>query len=461
VKGKYEQKLTNLRNGKNYRSISNINTVKDKEIASKLNHPSEEKGQLVSGELTEKEGKNQAKTESYKASSYNCEYLTSDLLTRDMNFDDHNSMQKYTFNVSELFSKIYQEYESEDVKLLKKEISEFYKTENSFRVPQSGLHYYKLLKLLGKGSFGKVYLGLQLLTNRLVAIKCLEKDSIKDKAIKMKILQEIDILKSVRHIPQISRLLEVFENKKYVFMVMLYAKDGDLLKYLKGKLKLTEDEARPIFLKILTGVYGLHRINVLHRDLKLDNILLHENLEPLICDFGVSRVMRKDELINEQCGTPAYIAPEIIVEKGYSGLKADIWSMGVLLFAMVTGKMPFKGANIDNLHEAIMNKTFTYPSDSQLSKELKDLIDRMLTISPEERISSEEMFSMSWFGLTPSKANELMEKTMDHRVVPIDNLVEQLKRMGYLEKSIRESLTNKKLNHISACYYNLERCLLN
>ena len=233
--------------------------------------------------------------------------------------------------------------------------------------------------MIGKGSFGKVHLGVQILTGQKVAIKCIDKSCIKEEKAYKKIVQEGKILRSLDH-PNIIKILEVFENKKYVFCVMMYYKEGDLLKHLKKREVLSEDEAKDIFLPILTSLHGIHSQKILHRDIKLDNILLHENLEPIICDFGVSRKMKDGEVVNEQCGTPAYIAPEIIKDKGYIGFKADIWSLGVLLFAMVTGKMPIKGPTIEDLHDVIKMGDFTFPKSGELllSNEVKDLINHML-----------------------------------------------------------------------------------
>lgn len=388
-------------------------------------------------------------------------------LIEPQNFSNHlliedsepKEKEQSVFRASELFSRLYEEVVSEEVKQVVSEIQKFYEDEPLHKVPSTDLSFYKLVKVIGKGSFGKVYLGLQLLTNRMVAIKCLEKNWIKDRGVRSKILQEIDILKSASTVPQIVRLLEVFENKTYVFLVMVYAKGGDLLRYIKNKTRLCEDEARDMFLKILTGVCGLHSRKILHRDIKLDNILLDEHNEPAICDFGVSRRMTDGEVIHEQCGTPAYIAPEIITGDGYSGLKADVWSMGIMLFAMLIGKMPFKGSTISDLHLSITTAAFKIPEQPKISAEAKDLIHKMLTVDPDKRLSSFEVLKHSWLKLDPAKVEEIVLKTADNRVYVDENLVLQLNRYGFPDKAIRDALTNRKMNHATACYYNLELSL--
>ena len=363
------------------------------------------------------------------------------------------------FSAINLFNQLHQEHESKEVKSIKKEIERYYRTGSEWKIPPTTLEYYKLIKVIGKGSFGKVYLGLQLLTNRLIGIKSLEKNSLKDRDVKAKILHEIDILKSANNGPGIANLLEVFENSQHVFLVMVYAKGGDLLRYLKSKSRLSEDEARPLFLKILIGICGLHAKNILHRDIKLDNILLDEHNNPMICDFGISRKMEKGEVINEQCGTPAYIAPEIILEKGYSGLKADIWSLGVMLYALLTGKMPFKGCTIEELHQSITTGNYRFASDYRLSHEAMDFICRMMEVSPDKRYSSFEALRDKWLRLNQREADEIQQKTLDNRVIVNKDIFTQLEVYGYKEKGINESLMNKKLNHASACYYNLYRSI--
>lgn len=193
-----------------------------------------------------------------------------------------------------------------------------------------------------------------------------------DESTKMKVQQEVLIMKTTSNCHNIIRLLEVFENNRYVFFVMEYAQNGDLLKYVKKRSKLSESTAKRIFADIVIGLISIHGKNVLHRDIKLDNILLDENFRPKICDFGVSRFMINEEIINEQCGTPAYIAPEIIDENGYSGFTADIWSLGVLLYAMTTGSMPFRANSIEELHQHILDVDFQIPKELNLSDSLHD-----------------------------------------------------------------------------------------
>ena len=178
-------------------------------------------------------------------------------------------------------------------------------------LPPTTLQYYKFVKLIGKGAFGKVTLGIHKLTGKQVAIKTIEKSYMKDEFSRRKVFQEVYILKKIRH-SNIIRLLEVFESSKHLLMVMEYADGGDLLHFVKKVGPIGESDAKYIFKQIVYGLAHCHCRSVLHRDVKLDNILLDGESGVKICDFGVSKIIKKGTMINEQCGTPAYIAPEII-----------------------------------------------------------------------------------------------------------------------------------------------------
>lgn len=178
-------------------------------------------------------------------------------------------------------------------------------------IPATTAEQYKFVKLIGKGAFGKVALGIHKLTGKYVAIKTIDKSYMKDASSRRKVFREVFILKKIRH-ANVIRLLEVFESAMHLLMVMEYAGGGDLLKYVKKRKRLSECEARSLFKQIVYGLGHVHSHSVLHRDIKLDNILLDDENRVKICDFGVSKIVENNAIITEQCGTPAYIAPEII-----------------------------------------------------------------------------------------------------------------------------------------------------
>jgi serine/threonine protein kinase len=255
------------------------------------------------------------------------------------------------------------------------------------------LEYYKFVKLIGKGAFGKVTLGIHKLTGKSVAIKTIEKSYMKDDFSKKKVFQEVYLLKKIRH-SNVIKLLEVFESSKHLLMVMEFAGGGDLLKLIKRKGRLAEGDAKFIFKQIVYGLAHIHCRSVIHRDVKLDNILLDCEKGVKICDFGVSKIIKKGQVIAEQCGTPAYLAPEIIIDKGYEGFFVDIWSLGVLLYAMLCGTVPFKAQNLEDLHKLILKGEFTFACD--LSQEAQSLIKSMLKLEPKARITIPQTLAHAW-----------------------------------------------------------------
>ena len=161
-------------------------------------------------------------------------------------------------------------------------------------------------------------------------------------------MQEVMILKQTRH-RNIVRLFEYFETQKHILFVIELSSGGDLLSYVRKRRQLKEEVAKSVFKQLIEGLKYCHSKKILHRDIKLDNILLTVEGEVKICDFGVSKVVKPGEKMSEQCGTPAYIAPEILLDKGYEGFAVDIWSAGVVLYAMLYGTVPFKANNMSEL----------------------------------------------------------------------------------------------------------------
>ena len=359
-------------------------------------------------------------------------------------------------------------------------IKENHKTKGHY--PQTTLDFYRLIKMIGKGAFGKVFLGVHLLTGKYVAVKSIEKKYIKEETSQKRIFQEVYILKKINH-QNVIRLLEVFENKRYLFLVLEYAPKGDLLKYVKRKTKLDENIAKEIFAQIVGGLRHCHRNLILHRDVKLDNVLLDRNNKVKICDFGVSRFVKKGQVIKEQCGTPAYIAPEIIKDKGYEGCYADIWSLGVLLYAIVTGSVPFKADNIEDLHKIIIKGKFAIPN--YVSESCKDLIRKMLQLNPYNRINIDAIGSHPWFDKSPEfgrsesmydgqirnaavsegehRRTHSMDKNPKKNIVAevepasiiriIEPILQQVESFGYSREFIIQSINSNSCNHASASYY--------
>ena len=320
-------------------------------------------------------------------------------------------------------------------------------TENAAE-PSTTMQFYAIIKLLGQGAFGKVMLGIQILTGKKVAIKAIDKSHLLNEHSRRKIFREVYILKKIRS-NYVVKILEVFESDENFLIVMEYLPGGDLLNYLKTNGKMTEAACKKIFHQIILGAITIHRHGVLHRDFKLDNILLDKSLTSVkICDFGVSKLVHKGEIIMDQCGTPAYLAPEIVLDKGYEGYWSDIWSLGVLLFCMVCGTVPFKANTLSDLHKAILMGKYEFPEF--LSEGVRDLIRKMLQIVPNKRIPLENVIKHPWI-LEEAEAFE--DVSIEEETLRINQeVVRNIESYGYPRQFIMNSLEYKSLNHAYAAY---------
>jgi len=255
---------------------------------------------------------------------------------------------------------------------------------------------YELGRLLGQGTFGKVYYGRSTITNQSVAIKMIDKDKVikNDQADVIK--REISVMRLVKH-PNIIELFEVMATKGKIYFVIEYAKGGELFKQVeKGKLK--DDAAHKYFKQLISAVDFCHSRGVYHRDIKPENILLDENENLKVSDFGLSAFTeskRPDGLLHTTCGTPAYVAPEVIKRKGYDGSKADIWSCGVVLFVLLAGYVPFNDSNLIEMYKKISKAEFKCPN--WFPKNVKKLLCKMLDPNPDTRISIDKIKHCSWF----------------------------------------------------------------
>lgn len=233
------------------------------------------------------------------------------------------------------------------------------------------------------------------------------------------------------------KIYETFETQKYLIIIMEYISGGDLLSYVKKRNKLTESVAKYIFRQIITSLDYTHCQNIVHRDIKLDNILLdiHGNIK--ICDFGVSKYIKaRKEIMYDQCGTPAYIAPEILKGQGYEGPPVDFWSAGVVLYAMLSGTVPFKTTDMNELHRMILRGE--YSQIEGVSKEANNLISSILEVDPRKRFTAEEILNHPWLmnenpeNGTSSKMELfgnaerilLAKSDIDYRSADKDNLME-------------------------------------
>ncbi|CAI9113878.1 OLC1v1014572C1 [Oldenlandia corymbosa var. corymbosa] len=273
-------------------------------------------------------------------------------------------------------------------------LSETYKLINGNRHIIFGK--YEMGKLLGQGTFAKVYHGRNLGNSESVAIKVINKDQVKKEGMMEQITREISVMRLVRH-PNVVEIKEVMATKKKIFFIMEYVRGGELFaKIARGKLK--EDVARNYFQQLISAVDYCHSRGVSHRDLKPENLLLDENGNLKISDFGLSALpehLRNDGLLHTRCGTPAYVAPEVLRKKGYDGAKADIWSCGVILYALLAGFLPFQDENVMKMYRKVFKAEFEFPP--WFSGESRRLISKLLVADPERRISIPGIMRIPWF----------------------------------------------------------------
>eukprot|EP00252_Welwitschia_mirabilis_P020188 TRINITY_DN489_c0_g1_i1.p1 TRINITY_DN489_c0_g1~~TRINITY_DN489_c0_g1_i1.p1 ORF type:complete len:448 (-),score=80.23 TRINITY_DN489_c0_g1_i1:261-1604(-) len=256
---------------------------------------------------------------------------------------------------------------------------------------------YEVGKLLGQGAFAKVYHAKNRSTGESVAIKVLDKEKILKVGMPDQIKREIFIMRLVRH-PNIVQLYEVMATKTKIYFVMEYVKGGELFNKLVSKGKLKEDVARKYFQQLISAVDFCHSRGVYHRDLKPENLLLDENGNLKVSDFGLSALreqLRQDGMLHTQCGTPAYVAPEVITKKGYDGSKADIWSCGVILFVLLAGYLPFHDSNLMSMYKKICKGEFKCPS--WFSSGARKLLHKLLDPNPKTRITIPRLMETSWF----------------------------------------------------------------
>lgn len=317
---------------------------------------------------------------------------------------------------------------------------------------KTSIDFYRIKERLGKGCFGEVYLAEQILTGCDVALKLVSKHGSNSQESKARIDKEVTYLRRIGSADNVIRLLEAFEDPNYVYLVFEYAPNGDLVRYFQRNPLLSETQLRPFFAKILRGVESLHAAKIIHRDIKLDNILLDRNLDPKICDLGISTAIEADKKIYDTGGTPAYLAPEVIQNQGDISEKSDVWSLGILLYLLTFGFVPFREGDVDQLFRKILVGKYSIPKCNNASAELLDLISRMLTVNPTERIGVRDIFGHPWLAgvrpLHPSKPVTTGAHLDTLTFVFTFFLIEA----GFPESYVTRCIENRQANHVRACF---------
>ncbi|XP_061191398.1 5'-AMP-activated protein kinase catalytic subunit alpha-2-like isoform X10 [Saccostrea echinata] len=311
--------------------------------------------------------------------------------------------------------------------------------------------HYILGDTLGIGTFGKVKIATHQLTNHKVAVKILNRQKIKSLDVVGKIKREIQNLKLFRH-PHIIKLYQVISTPTDIFMVMEYVSGGELFDYIVKHGKLKEPEARRFFQQIISGVDYCHRHMVVHRDLKPENLLLDSNLNVKIADFGLSNMMHDGEFLRTSCGSPNYAAPEVISGKLYAGPEVDIWSCGVILYALLCGTLPFDDEHVPTLFRKIKSGIFAVPD--YLNKEVVSLLCMMLQVDPLKRATISQIREHEWFQkdlpsyLFPSPQDQ------DASIVEMDVIREICEKFGVTEYEVQRALlSNDPHDQLNIAYH--------
>lgn len=305
------------------------------------------------------------------------------------------------------------------------------------------IQFYDIECQIGEGSYGKVYKAKTVLTGQTVAIKAFVKLAFNHPAYMNRLNLEVKIMNQLDH-SGVIKLYEVFEDDRFVYLVQEYAQNGDMLSLLKRVRCLKEAKFLPTLKQVVQTIAYINRKNVLHRDIKLDNILLTGKGQAKLCDFGISTFVNAGELLFEHIGTPAYLAPEIIKEQGYTGFKIDVWSLGVTAFIALTGHGPFFGRNIEELQKSILKDQPVFPEETVVSDPLKQLILRMLEKEVDKRPSIAEVAEELEVDI---ESDDLWrENTIDNRKL------EMLRSFGFNEQRLIRDLKKGKMSHGAALY---------
>jgi len=274
------------------------------------------------------------------------------------------------------------------------------------------LDFYDIGKDIGKGAFSVVKEGVNKATGKKVAIK-----SIRTKFIKTKLLmREIDIMKKVGNHPAILKLYEVFESKNYLYLVLELVTGGELFDQIVARGEYSEQDASNIVRQIISAVAHLHANGIAHRDLKPQNLLCvgPDGDDIRVADFGLSKMFGNGEYLETCCGSPEYVAPEVLECKPYDKA-CDLWSVGVITYVLLTGCFPFWDKNNAVLYEKIRRSEYGWPTGLEISAEAKDLIRHLIERSPEKRYTAEQALQHPWVSGQGVSSTKILSSTVPSR----------------------------------------------
>ncbi|XP_071238700.1 MAP/microtubule affinity-regulating kinase 3-like isoform X6 [Salvelinus alpinus] len=326
------------------------------------------------------------------------------------------------------------------------------RTRNSGADEQPHVGNYRLLKTIGKGNFAKVKLARHILTGREVAIKIIDKTQLNPNSLQ-KLFREVRIMKILNH-PNIVKLFEVIETERTLYLVMEYASGGEVFDYLVAHGRMKEKEARAKFRQIVSAVQYCHQKHIVHRDLKAENLLLDADMNIKIADFGFSNEFTMGNKLDTFCGSPPYAAPELFQGKKYDGPEVDVWSLGVILYTLVSGSLPFDGQNLKELRERVLRGKYRIPF--YMSTDCENLLKRFLVLNPAKRGTLEQIMKDRWIN-AGSEEDELKPFVEPEQDIADQKRIDVMVGMGFSPEDIQESLAKMKYDEITATYLLLGR----
>ncbi|XP_041703761.1 MAP/microtubule affinity-regulating kinase 3 isoform X6 [Coregonus clupeaformis] len=333
------------------------------------------------------------------------------------------------------------------------------RTRNTGADEQPHVGNYRLLKTIGKGNFAKVKLARHILTGREVAIKIIDKTQLNPNSLQ-KLFREVRIMKLLNH-PNIVKLFEVIETERTLYLVMEYASGGEVFDYLVAHGRMKEKEARAKFRQIVSAVQYCHQKHIVHRDLKAENLLLDADMNIKIADFGFSNEFTMGNKLDTFCGSPPYAAPELFQGKKYDGPEVDVWSLGVILYTLVSGSLPFDGQNLKELRERVLRGKYRIPF--YMSTDCENLLKRFLVLNPAKRgtfevkeDSENQIMKDRWINVG-SEEDELKPFVEPEQDITDQKRIDVMVGMGFSLEEIQESLAKMKYDEITATYLLLGR----
>eukprot|EP00123_Amoebidium_parasiticum_P001587 comp12715_c0_seq1/m.7814 comp12715_c0_seq1/g.7814 ORF comp12715_c0_seq1/g.7814 comp12715_c0_seq1/m.7814 type:complete len:669 (-) comp12715_c0_seq1:568-2574(-) len=309
------------------------------------------------------------------------------------------------------------------------------------KLVESSIGNYVLGRTLGKGVFSVVREATHIITGQAVAVKIVDRNKVKEKDLKT-LVREMQVLKLLSH-PHVVRLYEIIDTEAAFYLVQELVTGDTLQAFMLDHGAMTEDLARKIFRQVFAGVQYCHSKRVVHRDLKPNNIMLDQDQNVKLIDFGLSRQFGAN-MLETHCGTPIFAAPELFNPAPYYGPAVDVWAVGVALYATVFGRLPFFGKGY---RERIVDGDYTVPKGC--SKEFQSIIQKMLEVDPDNRISAEALLSHPWtnigYKVRPTPTSN--EGTVDQQVLNV------MKQLGFEDEEVGAALGQDKYNHVTATYH--------